>query len=180
MAQNSFLNTFVRHNTGIAAVEAVQDNLENAFAPIENCPLLSGHLLEGIELAIGDNEIDHKLTRRIVGWFITRVRSSSTYTLTGSINPTASASVTGSGTEFLTELVVGDRILVSGETRIVSAIASDTGLTVSAAFTDTDNDTAPKKYVSLSVYDNLNTSSDIDSLLNLNSNVAATVDIWVF
>ena len=74
MAQNSFLNTFVRHNTGIAAVEAVQDNLENAFAPIENCPLLNGHLLEGIELKNGDNYIDHKLGRDLKGWFITRHR----------------------------------------------------------------------------------------------------------
>lgn len=65
------------------------------------------------------------------------------FTLTGSINPTASTTVTGSGTAFLTELSIGDEIVVSSETRIVTAIASDTSLTVSIATTDTANDTSP-------------------------------------
>ena len=57
--------------------------------------------------------------------------------LTGSIDATASTTVTGAGTLFLSELRPGDRITVSGETRYVTAIASDTSLTVSIAFTDT-------------------------------------------
>jgi hypothetical protein len=64
--------------------------------------------------------------------------------LTGSINPTASTSVVGVGTAFTTELILGESILVSGETRIVSAIADNTHLTVSVAFTDTANDTSPE------------------------------------
>ncbi len=62
--------------------------------------------------------------------------------LTGSIDPAASTTVTGVGTAFTTELAVGDQITVSGETRTISAIASDTSLTVSAAFTDNANDTS--------------------------------------
>ena len=65
------------------------------------------------------------------------------FTLTGSINPTASTTVTGSGTKFLTELSIGDEIVVSSETRIVTAIASDTSLTVSVATTNTANDASP-------------------------------------
>jgi len=65
------------------------------------------------------------------------------FTLTGSIDPTASTTVTGSGTAFLSELSIGDEIVVSSETRIVSAIASDTSLTVSIATTNTANDTSP-------------------------------------
>jgi flagellar hook protein FlgE len=61
--------------------------------------------------------------------------------LTGSIDPTASTTVTGVGTLFTKELAVGDQITVSGETRTISAIASNTSLTVSAAFTDVANDT---------------------------------------
>jgi len=76
------------------------------------------------------------------GLFI-KLTKGATFTLTGSINPTASTTVTGSGTKFLTELSVGDEIVVSSETRIVSAIASDTSLTVSIATTDTANDTSP-------------------------------------
>ncbi|MBS1258681.1 MAG: hypothetical protein MAG551_01743 [Candidatus Scalindua arabica] len=62
--------------------------------------------------------------------------------LTGSINPAASTTVTGVGTAFTTELAVGDQITVSGETRTISAIASNTSLTVSAAFSDNANDTS--------------------------------------
>ncbi|MBC8553539.1 MAG: flagellar hook-basal body complex protein [Candidatus Brocadiales bacterium] len=62
--------------------------------------------------------------------------------LTGSIDPAASTTVTGVGTAFTTELAVGDQITVSGETRTISAIASDTSLTVSAAFSNNANDTS--------------------------------------
>ena len=65
------------------------------------------------------------------------------FTLTGSINPTASIIVTGSGTAFLSELSVGDEIVVSSETRIVNSIESDTSLTVSVATTDTGTDATP-------------------------------------
>ena len=65
------------------------------------------------------------------------------FTLTGSIDPTASTTVVGVGTKFLTELSIGDEIVVSSETRIVTAIASDLSLTVSLATTNTANDTTP-------------------------------------
>lgn len=65
--------------------------------------------------------------------------------LTGSINPTASTSVTGVGTRFLSELAVGDAIVVSGEQRTVATIATDTSLTVTSAFTNTPNDPQPLK-----------------------------------
>ena len=65
------------------------------------------------------------------------------FTLTGSIDPAASTTVTGVGTEFLSELSIGDEIIVSGETRTVTAIASDTSLTVSVAFSDNSNDASP-------------------------------------
>lgn len=71
-----------------------------------------------------------------------------TTTLTGSIDPAASTTVTGVGTLFLTELEVGDRITVTGETRIVTAIASNTSLTVNTAFSNNANDTSPDKVVS--------------------------------
>ena len=72
-----------------------------------------------------------------------KLTKGTTFTLTGSINPTASTTVTGSGTAFLSELSIGDEIVVSSETRIVTAIASDTSLTVSVATTNTANDATP-------------------------------------
>tara|TARA_R100000935_G_C2794040_1_gene147324 strand:+ start:16 stop:528 length:513 start_codon:yes stop_codon:yes gene_type:complete len=65
------------------------------------------------------------------------------FTLTGAINPIASTTITGVGTKFVEELSVGDEIIVSSETRTVSAISSDTSLTVSVATTNTANDTSP-------------------------------------
>jgi len=72
-----------------------------------------------------------------------RTTGKATAVLTGSIDPAASTTVTGVGTLFTTELVVGDRIAVTGETRTVTAIASATSLTVDTAFTDNANDTSP-------------------------------------
>ena len=72
-----------------------------------------------------------------------KLTAADTFTLTGTIDPAASAQVPGSGTAFLTEITIGDEIVVSGETRIVYAIASDELLTVTSAFTDNSNDTTP-------------------------------------
>ena len=71
---------------------------------------------------------------------ITRVNK----VLTGSIDATASTSVVGVNTLFTTELIVGDSILVSSLTRVVTAIADNTHLTVSVAFTNVANDTSPE------------------------------------
>ena len=62
--------------------------------------------------------------------------------ITGSVDATASTTLTGVGTKFLTELTVGDRLTVSGETRTITVIASDISLTVDVATTDTANDTS--------------------------------------
>jgi len=72
-----------------------------------------------------------------------KLTKGTTFTLTGSIDPTASTTVVGVGTKFLTELSVGDEIVVSSETRIVTAIATDLSLTVSVATTNTSNDATP-------------------------------------
>ena len=69
------------------------------------------------------------------------VKGKATFNITGSIDPAASTTVPGSGTAFLTEISVGDEIVVSGETRTVTAIASNTSLTVSVAFSNNANDT---------------------------------------
>ena len=104
------------------------------------------YLLKGVELPIGVtlmyDSIAFNNKHGEFGLYI-KLTDGATFTLTGSINPTASTTVTGSGTLFLSEISIGDEILVSGETRTVSAIASNTSLTVSAATTDTSNDTTP-------------------------------------
>ena len=71
------------------------------------------------------------------------IKGRATFTLTGTIDPAASTTVTGVNTLFLTEVTIGDDIVVSGETRQVTAIASNTSLTVATAFSDNSNDTSP-------------------------------------
>lgn len=73
------------------------------------------------------------------------ITGATTSVLTGSIDPTASTAVVGVGTLFTTELIVGDFIIVSGETRKVVAIADNTNLTVRTAFSNNANDTSPDR-----------------------------------
>jgi len=72
-----------------------------------------------------------------------KLNKSNVFVLTGTIDPAASTTVPGVNTLFLTEISIGDEIIVSGETRTVTAIASNTELTVSAAFSNNSNDTTP-------------------------------------
>jgi hypothetical protein len=67
--------------------------------------------------------------------------------ITGTINADGTTGVTGVGTLFKLELAVGDRLKVQDEVREITAIASSTSLTTSAAFSDGDNDVSPQRIV---------------------------------
>ena len=63
------------------------------------------------------------------------VKGRATFTLTGTIDPTGTnVNVPGSGTQFLTELSIGDDIVVSGETRTIATITDATTATVTDAW----------------------------------------------
>ena len=104
------------------------------------------YLLKAIELPIGTtlmhDDINFSNSINEFSLYI-KLTDGATFTLTGSIDPIASTTVTGVGTAFLSEVSIGDEIVVTGETRTVSNIASDTSLTVSSAFSDNSNDTTP-------------------------------------
>lgn len=56
-------------------------------------------------------------------------------TITGTVAVTAgSSTVTGTSTNFIGELAVGDKIMINGETRVVAAIATTTSLTTETTF----------------------------------------------
>lgn len=56
--------------------------------------------------------------------------------LTGSVSTSMnSTTVTGSGTSFTSDMVVGDKIIVGMDQRVVSSITSDTSLEVTVAYT---------------------------------------------
>lgn len=65
-------------------------------------------------------------------------------TLTGSIDADGDRTVTGVGTLFTSEVVVGERLTLQTETKTVLSIESNTELTVTAAFSDLANDTTPQ------------------------------------
>tara|TARA_Y100000593_G_C4311126_1_gene338424 strand:+ start:1978 stop:2487 length:510 start_codon:yes stop_codon:yes gene_type:complete len=104
------------------------------------------YLLKNVNIPVGVT-----LTHEIKGFnnktngfgLYINLTKTTTFTLTGSINPAASVIVPGSGTAFLSEISVGDEIVVSGETRVVSGIRSDIYLYVNTAFSDNANDTSP-------------------------------------
>ena len=104
------------------------------------------YLLKEVELPTGVTLIynDMRFSTGIGDYSLyIKLTDGATFTLTGTIDPAASTDVTGAGTKFLTEVSVGDEIVVSGETRTVSAITSDTDLDVSSAFSNNSNDLTP-------------------------------------
>ena len=53
----------------------VQDNLIRTLNPVFDTPILGGVQLTSIVLAVGSNNISHKLSRNLIGWVITRQRA---------------------------------------------------------------------------------------------------------
>lgn len=106
------------------------------------------YLLKGVEIPIGATLIydDVKFSNATneFGLYV-KLTDGATFTLTGSIDVTGTnINVPGSGTAFLSELSIGDEVVVSGETRIISSITSDTAAVVTVAFgSDLANDTTP-------------------------------------
>jgi len=104
------------------------------------------YLLKGVELPIGatllyDNVQFSNATDEF-GLYI-KLTDGASFTMTGSVDVTgANTAVPGTGTIFTSELSIGDEIEITGETRIIDNITSDTAATVSVAFgSDLANDT---------------------------------------
>ena len=94
---------------------------------------------------------------------------SSTFTLTGSINPTGTnVNVPGTSTKYTAELKIGDEITVSGETRVIASITNDTTATVTVAWgSDLANDTSVEVNP-IGEYDNLNSINVVGSSVLFN------------
>ena len=104
------------------------------------------YLLKGVELPVGATLIyDDIKFRTIAGEFglYIKLTDGDTFELTGEINATASTTIAGVSTLFLSEVSPGDEIVVSSETRTVSTVTSNTALTLTTATTDTSNDNSP-------------------------------------
>jgi len=56
-------------------LEKIQANTRSATQASRSNPLNSGTILESTSLSVGDNEIPHKLGRKLSGWFITDINA---------------------------------------------------------------------------------------------------------
>ena len=106
------------------------------------------YLMKGVELPIGATLIyDSVNFSNATGQFglYIKLTDGDSFTLTGSIDVTGTnVNVPGTNTLYTSELSVGDEVVISGETRTISSITSDTAAVVSAAFgSDLANDTSP-------------------------------------
>ena len=106
------------------------------------------YFMKQVELPIGAtliyDDIKFSNANNQFGLYI-KLTDGATFTLTGSIDVTGTnTAVPGTNTLFTSELSVGDEVVVSGETRTISSITSDTAAVVSSAFgSDLANDTSP-------------------------------------
>ena len=89
--------------------------------------------------------------------------------ITGSITPDGTTTVTGSGTVFTKQAKVGDQIVVNSHTRTITAIASDTSLTVNAVIASGSADSTPEIHPASFVV--LNDSGVIDMLIDTDGNI---------
>ena len=107
------------------------------------------YLLKNVELPVGTsliyNDVTFSNAENDFGLYI-KLTDGPTFTLSGTIDVTgANVNVPGDGnTLFLSELSVGDEVVVSGETRTIATITANNAATVTAAFgSDLANDTSP-------------------------------------
>jgi hypothetical protein len=102
------------------------DSLALGLLLVFGSTLVSGDRSEAAEhLAAGGSGLDAKVF----------IQSNASFVATGTVSAsTISNTVTGTGTAFLTELQIGDRLQIGPDSRPVTSIASNVSLTVSSAF----------------------------------------------
>jgi hypothetical protein len=54
-------------------LQLLQNSWAQALNPVLRNPLIQGRLMEGVQLQVGDNTLDHLLGRKLQGWMITRI-----------------------------------------------------------------------------------------------------------
>jgi len=93
-------------------------------------------------------------------------------TITGSITPNGTTTVPGSGTKFTTQAKIGDQIVVNTETRTITAIASDTSLTIDVLIVAGSADASPEIHPASFVV--LDDGGGIDFLIDTDGKIEVT------
>lgn len=64
--------------SAVPEMSLMQTSWSSSINPIIDLPISAGLILPSITLASGDNSVNHKLGRKLQGWFIVRQRASAT------------------------------------------------------------------------------------------------------
>lgn len=60
-------------------VTSLQDNVAAALLPIQTKLILDGAFVSGVNLITGNNTVQHKLGRKIIGYFVVSQSAASTF-----------------------------------------------------------------------------------------------------
>ena len=69
---------YTKLNTQDELQNRIQDNTKKAVASVSSNPIVQGSILSGVSLKSGDNTVDHKLGKKLTGWFIVSIRGAAT------------------------------------------------------------------------------------------------------
>jgi len=70
------------------SLSLLQSNWASLLDPLLDNPITKGLILENVQLVSGTNTINHKLGRKLKGWWIVRQRSAANIYDTQDTNPT--------------------------------------------------------------------------------------------
>lgn len=76
------------YQTSDLTLTLLQSNWATLLNPLLDLPITQGQILEKVQLAVGANTINHKLGRKLIGWWIVRQRSAATVYDLQDTNPT--------------------------------------------------------------------------------------------
>ena len=82
------------YQTSERVLTLVQSNWSSLLNPLLDNPLNQGQILEQVTLQIGSNVVNHKLGRKLRGWFIVRQRSAGDVYDTQDTNPSPQTTLT--------------------------------------------------------------------------------------
>lgn len=69
----------IKYHSEDPGLNLFQTGLQRTLNPVLGNPLIDGVLLQKVVLAVGSNQVAHKLGRKLIGWYPTRVRAAATF-----------------------------------------------------------------------------------------------------
>lgn len=84
------LTTF---NTEDSSLNRLMNLLQQVINPIVDNQLLDSTFVKSVPLAVGDNVVNHKLNRSVVGWIVTRKRGPGNFYDKQDTNPTPTKNI---------------------------------------------------------------------------------------